>query len=206
MTSQEQRVRPGPHTLDRFNQGVRTANGEILGGIGSFPVVVGMENVGVKVRHGQMTHCVAWFRETELQKMLHLIPKQQAKFVKRVLKFFQLNTPNGPNRYIHPHSLTPPHSLPPPHYLPPPPPPQRPERLAALSLAPPLPLPSPPPRPPVRDSNQPVTSEEMVTISGSMAAPTVNNLDNVRKRRREVAIRNELDRLREKQQNKESKN
>ena len=125
--------------LDRFNQGVRTANGEILGGIGSFPVVVGMENVGVKVRHGQMTHCVAWFRETELQKMLHLIPKQQAKFVKRVLNFFQLNTPNGPNQYIHPHSLTPPHSL---H---PPPPPQRPERLAALSLAPPLPLSSPPP-------------------------------------------------------------
>ena len=77
--------------IDDFNQ----EHDEILGGHGKFPVVPGMDMWGIRRNsRKKMEHVLNHFRETEENRMLHLIPKKQARASGRVIKFFKLCTPN----------------------------------------------------------------------------------------------------------------
>ena len=52
-----------------------------------------------------MEHVLNHFRETDVNRMLHLIPKKQARASGRVIKFFKLCTPNPLSNQLPPPTL-----------------------------------------------------------------------------------------------------
>ena len=63
--------------------------------------MVGLKNVGIRTNsRGKMAHDLKRWREREISRMLHLVPDQQARVAMRVLKYFQLCTPNAPTQYL----------------------------------------------------------------------------------------------------------
>ena len=81
--------------IDDFNQEVRSEHNEILGGYGKLPVVPGMDMWGIRRNsRRRMEHVLNHFRERDEDRMLHLIPKKQARAAGRVIKYFKLCTPN----------------------------------------------------------------------------------------------------------------
>ena len=103
--------RTGPHhnelidaindAIRQFNQEVRTEHQEILGGVGKIQVVPGMDMWGMRRNsRKKMQHIFNHFREREEEQMLHLIPKKQAMAAARIIKFFQLCTPNPLGQYM----------------------------------------------------------------------------------------------------------
>ena len=91
--------------IDRFNVEARASTNEFIGG----GAVVGLKNVGLKTNsRGKMAHDFKRWREDEISRMLHLVPDQQARVAMRVLKFFQLCTPNAGQYFVVPRPSPPP--------------------------------------------------------------------------------------------------
>ena len=172
-----------------------SSQNEILGREGQRPVATGMENMGIHSRKGKTRHFLQWFRESEVENMLHLKPKHQARAAQSIVRYFKFNTPNSGQYYSHnpssstpatqPGTLTPPlQPVVTPHPPAPPAPPAVETAASEESPAPPEPsrAAAPPPTPPVPA----LTLEEM------------------KERRRAYQVENELKRMRD-AQNAESK-
>ena len=85
--------------IELFNQSVRTAQGEVIGGVGQLAVVAGLSNLGTRKTNRGRAHAWDEWREKEPKRKLHLDMPRQAKALRMVVKYLQTNTPNAPSQY-----------------------------------------------------------------------------------------------------------
>ena len=194
--------------IDIFNARVRSEQNKVLGGTGQNPVVTGMENYGIHYRKKKARHFLHWFREEDVKWKLHLKPKYQAKAAKSILHFFKKNTTNVSQYYD---DTTPPSEQP---TAPPPPP----------SPTPPPPAPIPPPPSILQTEPQPASTSVITTTTDTPSGATTSSgqttlgttttpgqpatsvpalppayrtLEGLKNRRRELQIKNEIKRARD---------